>query len=313
MAGLTVAINAIVPFLFYIVFGWGVRHFGLAGEDFLKQLNQLVFRCFFPIMMFCNVSQIDPGTEIDPKLILMGVGSVLLVIAAAWLVVPRLVSENSRRGVIIMMLFRSNFVLFALPLTISVFGEAQSAIPVMMIAFVIPTYNVMSVIVLEAFRGGRIKAGTLCKNVLTNPMIMGVLVGLAALLVGIKVPSCLMKPLKQFSDLSTPLGMFVLGGTLRFGSLRDDLKYILSVISFKMLLMPVLVMVVTGMLGMAPLERFILLAMYATPVASGSYAMAENMGGDGDLAGECIVVSTVCSVPVLFAWICFLGNTGFLG
>ena len=100
--------------------------------------------------------------------------------------VPRLVKENPKRGVIIQAVYRSNFVLFGIPLAASVFGEAGSTMATMMIALVIPIYNVTAVIILEMFRGGKVKPSVLVKNVCKNPMILGAVAGLIFYL--LKIP-----------------------------------------------------------------------------------------------------------------------------
>lgn len=61
MSSFLVAVNAVVPFLIYISFGYGVRRSGLADETFLGRLNQLVFKAFFPILMFNNLYKIETG------------------------------------------------------------------------------------------------------------------------------------------------------------------------------------------------------------------------------------------------------------
>ena len=47
----------------------------------------------------------------------------------------------------------------------------------------------------------------------------------------------------------------------------------------------------------------VLLVMFAAPIASASYPMAENMGGDGTLAGELVAVSSGISIITLFLWV----------
>ena len=64
--------------------------------------------------------------------------------------------------------------------------------------------------------------------------------------------------------------------------------------------------------GLRELELFLLLAIYGTPVAAASYPMAQNMGGDGELAGQFVVISTVVSVVTLFVWIFFLKSMGLI-
>ena len=312
MNNFIIALNAVVPFLAYIAFGYGIKLSGMVDEDFMKKLNQMVFKAFFPIMMFYNLYDKDDNTTLDIQLVVVGVVSVIVFVLLLFFIVPRFVKEDKKRGVIIQGIYRSNFVLFAMPLTESIFGEEGRAIAAMMVAIIIPIYNVAAVIVLEYFRGGKPKAIDLLKKIITNPMIAGVLVGLVFVGLGIKIPNCLEKPISQFSALSTPLALFVLGGTLHFSSIKKNLKYIIPTLSTKMIIVPIFAVILTLILHFEPLERFIYLTMFATPIAASSYPMACNMGGDGELAGELVVISTAVSVVTIFLWIFGLKTVGLI-
>lgn len=312
MNNFIIAVNAVVPFLAYIAFGYGIKLSKMVDEDFMRKLNQMVFKAFFPIMMFYNLYDKDDSTTLDIRLVVVGVSSVILFIVILFLIVPRFVKEDKKRGVIIQGIYRSNFVLFAMPLTESLFGAEGRAVAAMMIAIIIPIYNVAAVVVLEYFRGGKPKPLDLLKKIITNPMIAGVLVGLVFVGLNIKIPSCLEKPISQFSALSTPLALFVLGGTLHFSSIKKNLKYIVPVLSTKMIIAPTFAVILTILLNFEPLERFVYLTMFATPIAASSYPMACNMGGDGELAGELVVISTAVSVVTIFIWIFVLKTIGLI-
>jgi len=272
----------------------------------------VVFKVFFPFLMFNNMYQIEAGFRVNEKLLAFAVVSLLGLIVLLYLTVPRLVQENAQRGVIIQAIYRSNFVLFAIPLTASVFGEENTAVAAMMVAIVIPIYNVAAVFILESFRGGKLKPAVLIKNVCTNPLILGAMTGLVFFLLQIHLPGCIEKPVVQFANVTTPLGMFVLGGTLQFSRIQGNAKYLVPALTMKMVIVPAAVLAAASLLGFSPLERFVLFTMYATPVATSSYSMAQNMGGDGELAGEFVVISTTVSVISIFVWVFFLKNIGFI-
>ena len=224
----------------------------------------------------------------------------------------RLVKENERRGVIIQAIYRSNFVLFGIPLATSVFGEEGTLLATMMVAIVIPVYNITAVVILELFRGGKVPVSVLIKNILKNPMIRGALLGFIFHILGIKLPVSVEGPIKQFANLTTPLALFVLGGTLHFNAIGGNLKYVVPSMTFKMVILPAVILAVATLLGFSGVERFVYFEMYATPVATASYAMAQNMGGDGELAGQFVVLSTVASVVTIFLWVYFLNSIGWL-
>mgnify|MGYP000340951483 FL=1 len=312
MESFLVAVNAVMPFLIYISFGYGVRMSGLVDEAFMNKLNKLIFRAFFPILMFNNLYKVEPGFTLDGRLVAVGVGSVLLLELILVFLVPKFVKGNPQRGVVIQAIYRSNFVLFAIPLTTSLFGETGSVLASMMVAIVIPIYNVTAVIILELFHGGRSDIRVLVKNVCTNPLILGALVGFIFFMLQIKLPACIDETAAQFADLTTPLALFVLGGTLHFSAVRGNLKYLVPSLTVKMVFLPAVITALATAMGFGNLERFVLFTMYATPVATASYSMAQNMGGDGELAGQFVVISTAVSIVTIFLWVLFFKTVGMI-
>lgn len=312
MDSFLVALNAVVPFLCYILFGYVVRHVGLADEDFFKRLNQLVFKAFFPILMFNNMYQIEPGFVPNGKLVAFSVAALLSLIVILYLIVPRLVPGNPQRSVIIQAIYRSNFVLFAIPLTANIFGDDNTTVAAMLVAIIIPIYNMAAVFVLESFRGGRLRLSVLMKNICTNPLILGSMTGLLFFLLRIHLPLCLEKPIEQFANLTTPLGMFVLGGSLHFSKIQGNAKYLVPSLLLKLVIIPAIILMIISTMDFTSLERFVIFTMFATPVAASSYTMAQNMGGDGELAGEFVVLSTALSVITIFLWVFALKMIRFI-
>ena len=313
MESFLVAINAVIPFLCYISFGYAMKVKGVVKEEFLQQLNKMVFKVMYPFMTFYNIYKADASSLPRPIMLIFSGVSILALEVILVFIVPKIVKENPKRGVIIQAVYRSNFVLFGLPLTISVFGDTASSVAAMVVTVVVTIYNTTSVVILEMFNSeGKTTAKSLLLNVAKNPLLQGAVVGLIFFFLGIKVPKSLLTPIAAFADMTSPLALFVLGGTLHFNAIRGNLKYLVPTLSFKLLALPALMLAIAYQFGLRELELFLLLAIYGTPVAAASYPMAQNMGGDGELAGQFVVISTVVSVATLFVWIFFLKSVGLI-
>ena len=148
MDGFSIAAKAVIPFVVYIGFGMGVRRTGLVDEPFLRKLNSVIFYCFYPIVSFCNIYGAG-GDGIRLQFLALVAASVLVCIGLCMLAVPRFIKAPAQQGVVVQALYRSNILLFALPLVQSLFGEYASAAAGVMVTIVVPLYNVMAVIVLE--------------------------------------------------------------------------------------------------------------------------------------------------------------------
>ena len=83
MESFLIAVNAVMPFLIYISFGYGVVRSGLVDEAFMNKLNKVIFRAFFPLLMFNNMYQLKPDFSLNLTLVATAVVSVLLQIGRA--------------------------------------------------------------------------------------------------------------------------------------------------------------------------------------------------------------------------------------
>lgn len=312
-ASFLIAVTAVMPFIVYLGFGWLVRRAGWVTEEFLNKLNGVVFKCFFPFLTFWSLYHVDANVRLRGSYLAICVGSLALLILLLCLIVPKLVKDREKRSAIIQAGYRSNFVLFGIPMAESVFGAEGAALAAMLVSVIVPLYNASAVVLFEVYRGGKIKPLPLLIKILTNPLILGALVGLVFLLLGIKLPAGLEKPISEFSGLTTPIALFCLGGTLHFSAMKHNRKYLTPVLALKLLVLPLLATLLSFLFGFSNVERFVFLIMSGAPIAVSSYTMAASMGGDGELAGEYVVLSTVLSIGTLFGFIFAYNMFGLIG
>lgn len=313
MDSFLIAITTVTPFFIYMAYGFIMRRAGVTDEAFLNKLNQVVFRCFYPFLSFYNIYNIDPDLDFRFSFVFFCTGLVLVLIALLLVTVPRLIPDRKQAGSYIQAVYRSNCVLYALPLAQSVYGQRGASLSAMMIALVVPVYNVAAVLILEYF-GGREKTSLkiLFKNVITNPIIVGAIAGIFCYALGIHFPQALDKPFNAFNQLTTPVAMFVLGGNLHFSQTGRYKKLLASGLTLRLVIIPALALLAALAAGFAPAERFAIFSCFATPSAAASYAMASGMGCDGELAGQFVVFGTALSIFTLFLWIFFMGQAGLL-
>lgn len=314
MQSFLVAVNAVIPFLCYLMLGYVSRRLRAVDIPFLNKLTRLIFTIMFPFMTFNNIYSASRDNLPSVVLLIFVAVSILALEGILLVLVPRLVKENRRRGVIIQAMYRSNFVLFGLPLTATLYGSEKTSVAAMLVTVVLTIYNVTSVIILELFNeeSGHVTARTLLKKLIRNSMLQGCCIGLLFFLLDLKLPQCIANPVSTFANMTTPLAMFALGGTLQFQDLRKNWRYLIPTLTGKLLIVPLILLVLAYGIGLRGIELFLVIAVFGTPVASGSYPMAMNMGGDGELAGQLVFTSTVISVITLFVWIFFMNAVGLL-
>ena len=312
MENLQIATSAVIPFMVYIFLGMIAKKSGAVKESFLKELNGVVFKVFFPFIMFNNLYDVDFSRLSNAGYVAFAFVATLIVIFACFFFVPVFVKENPRRGVVMQAIFRSNSVLFAIPLTESVFGKEGAVMASIMVAFIVPLYNIASVAILEYFRGGRVSFPVLLKNILKNPLIIGAIAGVVFNILPVTMPTSLVKPIAELNSMATPLSLFFIGGSLHAANMKRDVLPLCTGISLKLVIIPSIMVTVMSLVGISGAELFVVFCMFATPVAAASYPMAQSMGGDADLAGEYVLVSTLLSIVTIFFWILILKNFGMM-
>ncbi|MBE6004176.1 MAG: AEC family transporter [Lachnospiraceae bacterium] len=312
MNSFMIAANAVVPFICYMLYGYIARAVGLGDVKFYKKLNTIVFKAFFPLLMFNNLytADIDLGSHVSMIGIFSGV--LIAIILVCILVVPLIVKENPKRGVVIQSIWRSNTLMFAYPLCVSMYGEDTGAVASLVIATIVPIYNICSVVIFSIFdreSGARTDVKKIIMNILTNPLIVGAIGGAVFKFAGWQIPASVMSPVAGFANMTTPLSIFILGATLDVPDIGKNLRYIISVLSLKLVIVPAIVTVLMYMAGYRGSELFIAFILYATPIAGASFPMAQSMGGDAALQGQLLAISTVMSLFTIFFWI--VGLTSF--
>ena len=305
-----VALSAVVPLFCLMSIGAFVKFQKLLTEEELNHMNRMVFRVFFFCMMFHSIYTMDIGANFRPKLMLFGLCAIPAMVLLLMLIIPKIEPDNKRRGVMVQAIFRSNFVLMGVPIVANIFGDHNIAVATTMIAVIIPLYNIFAVFALETFRGGKFAPLPILKGILKNPMILGALIGAALLISGIKIPAPILKPFGQISAATTPVALIILGASFKFGSTHEHRKQLLGCIFGRLILVPAVMLSIALLLGFRGIEFVTLIAIFGTPCAVVSFAMAQQMDGDADLAGNCVVFTSALSCVTIFCWILFFKTIG---
>ena len=306
-----VAVSAVVPMFCLMAIGAFVKFQKWLTEEELNHMNRMVFRVFFCCMMFHSIYTTELATSFRPKLMLFGACGVLIIFFLLMLIIPRIEPDNKRRGVLVQAIFRSNFVLMGVPIVANIFGDENIAVSTMMIAIIVPMYNILAVFALETFRNGRFALLPILKDIFKNPMILGGIAGAALLILGVEVPKPVLKPIGQISAATTPVALIILGASFRLGATHEHRKQLLGAVFGRLILVPAVVLSTAAyVFGFTGIEFVTLIAIFASPCAVVSFAMAQQMGGDSELAANCVVFTSGLSCLTIFCWILLFKTLG---
>jgi len=310
--------EAVMPILILMGIGYFLKHIGIIDANMLDKSNKLVFRLFLPVRIFSDIYKLDLSQEFDPKLIGYAVGGIVLSIFLMLIIVPRFIRESGKRGSIIQAVYRSNYVIYAIPLASNMFGDAGVAPTTMLLPVVMILFNVMGVIILSAFSEKKEANQTVAQGLLRtgseiarNPLILGSVFGILFSLLHIPLPVVMDKAALQIGGIGSPFALLLLGAQFDWSRAKGNLKVATIVSLVRLIVMPIILLSISILIGgFRGAQLGALFSLFCTPTAVNSYVMAKNMHNDADLAGQLVIMTTLLSGFTIFGGIALLRGLG---
>lgn len=301
-----------MPIFILMAVGYFIKKIKLTDKKGFDVMNKVNFKLFLPLLLFNNIYSTKTAEIFDIKLVIFTIAAVFVVFLLGYPAVLLLTKENKKRGVILQGFFRANYAILGIPLVSYICGDKTSGIASLMVAVVIPVFNVLAVVALERFREGntRLDIVKLVRGIITNPLIIASILGVTVFLTGIKFPALIEKSIKDIASVSTPLAIIVLGATFEFSDIKGSLRENLITVVARLIVVPLLVIPTAVLLGFTGEPLAVLLVVFGAPVAVSSLAMAQEMDGDETLAAQSITTSTAFCLVTLFLWIFVLSYFG---
>lgn len=312
MDDLLFSLNTVFPLLGMMAIGFAARRLGIIGESAARQINACVFKIFLPLLLCFNIVDTKLGASFDGKTLLYAFVTTLSCFGVLFFVTPRLCHDRASCGVLIQGIARSNYAIFGIPLVSMMYPNADTSIAVIMVAVVVPVFNVLSTIALMVFAGERTHPLRILKGVLLNPLIIATLAGFLLWYFQIPLPTMIETPLRNLGSIATPLALFILGASLDFGKARANGKLLVISVTGRLIGVPLIFLSLAIALGIRDVSLAALIAVFASPTSVSSFPMAQQMGGNGDLAGGQVVFTTVFSILTVFLWVFALRSLGYL-
>lgn len=308
MENLIFSLNATVPIFLLMVLGYIFKHINLLDDHSLKVINRFVFVVALPVLLFKDLATQDFISIWDGKFVFFCFATTIVVILLAALI-SKFVAAPHQRGEFIQASYRSSAALLGIAFITNIYGDSGMA-PLMIIGAV-PLYNICAVIVLALTNPEQksLDAKTMkktLKGIVTNPILIGIVVGIVWSLLRMPYPAILDKTVTNIGNLATPLGLMAMGGTFEFKKASQVLKpaicaSFLKLLGFAMVFLPIAI----G-LGFRKSELIAILVMLGSATTVSCYIMAKNMNHEGTLTSAVVMITTLLSAFSLTFWLWLL-------
>lgn len=236
-------------------------------------------------------------------------------VAVAWtcghLVITRIFGRDSQAGVVggVSTAF-SNLVLLGIPVVQSVYGQQGFEILSLLISVHLPTMIMASIVLFEIFgrRGdGHVHVRRVLtdffRKVFTNPLIVGIFLGLLWRTTGLPLPSLAARLVDSLAGIATTVALFAMGlGLYSFG-ISGNVRPAVVLSALKLMLMPAIALVMVILFQLPPLSAKVAIIAAALPSGVNSYLIANQFGTGQALASNQMTIATAAGAATIAIWL----------
>lgn len=346
MENLVFSINATFPVFILMLLGMLFRRLGFISDRFAKDMNSFVFKVALPVNVFSQLYTVDFGAFWDGRFIAFCFAGTAASIAVAALL-SLLIRDRSDRGEFIQAAYRSSASLLGMAYIENMYPNA--AMGSLMIIGAVPLYNAAAVVILsltgskslennvsapaassmnpavapadaaasvdhaDAARAERAKLlKTTLVGIVTNPIILGIVFGVAWSALRIPAPKLLATTVSYIGRLSTPLGLLAMGASFSFTSAKQKLLPSLAATALKLCGFVALLVPAAIALGFRDQKLVAILIMAGSATTVSSFVMAKSMGHEGTLTATTVMLTSLFAAFSLTFFIWLLRTMGFI-
>ena len=299
-----------------MVFGWFVHRIKLLDDNATAQINRFVFRALLPALLFMDLSMADFRAVWDGKFVLFCMCATLLSVGIAVLY-SLLFKDRAERGEIIQASYRSSAAVLGIAFVNNIYGHSTMA--ALMIVGTVPLYNVVAVTALAVTSPDKDRSGgrkglllSTVRSIATNPIILGIIVGISWSLLKIPQPVILSKSVTYLGNMATPLSLIALGASFKIGEAKGKLPVTVGIAFIKLLLFCGIFLPIAVKLGFRGEKLIAILVMLGSATTGSCFVMAKNLGHKGVITAFAVMLTTLLSAFTLTGWLFLLKTLGYI-
>ena len=314
MDNLIFSLNATVPLFLVMVLGLFFKSIKLFNDNFLSGMNTFVFKVALPCALFYDLANEDFFAVWDMRFVIFCFTATFICIIVS-IIIAKLFGDNDITGEFAQASYRSSAAILGFAFIENMYGTAGMA--PLMIAATVPLYNIMAVTILTVFKpnGGRLTKETLLKalnGIVHNPIIIGIVLGMLWSILRLPRPAMVMKTVKYLANVSTPLGLMVVGASFDFSAARGRIRPAAIASALKLIVWCAIFLPLAVKSGFEHDKLVAILIMLGSPTTVSSYIMAKSMGHEGTLTSSAVMITTLLSAFTFTAWIYILRSMGLI-
>ena len=306
------SLNVVVPVFLIMILGYELKRRDIITSGFLAGGNKIVFYIALPALLFRGVYTSDIRAAVDIKFVAFAFACTVFSFFALWGISAIFIKDRPVHASFTQGAFRGSFALFGIPLLLNMAGDGVMARAALLVVFIIPFFNVFSVMVLAPCAAQKPGVLSVIWTVIKNPSNVMISIGILLAIFDLTLPVMVSTAVNTTANMATPLALLCLGGGMTFRGFDTKFKYALTAGLIKIFLVPLVFTALAVLFGFRDYDLAVLMIFFAVPSAVVGYSMAAQMGGDTYVAGTIIVIATLGSAFTLTLFIYSLRALGLL-
>ncbi|MCV0397969.1 MAG: AEC family transporter [Rhizobiaceae bacterium] len=293
-----------------VALGYGAGAVRYLREDAGDALTEFAVGIALPLLLFRTMARADFHGAAPWAFWSVYFTAVVVAWATGHLVTTKLFGRERQAGVVggVSAAF-SNLVLLGIPFMLGVFGQEGFEILSLLVSVHLPIMILASIVQFRLFSptlagGGAIGAARdFVRQILSNPLIIGIAAGLLWRLSGFPLPPLASRFVDALADVAGPVALFAMGLGLRKFGISGNVKPGIALAVVKLGLMPAVALMAAWAVGLPPLTAKVAVAAAALPSGVNSYLIATQLGTGQALASNAMTIATASAVITTAFWI----------
>lgn len=285
----------IVAPVFLITFlGIGLRRVGMINEKFVRDSSSLVFNVALPSLVFVYISDMNLEQTFRFQQVFYITGATIMAFFLIWLVAIPFIRIGEDRGSFVQGSFRSNYAIVGFALISNLFGEQALGKASAILAYTMPLYNLLAIIVLTVTtHAGKLFFKTSFNRIIKNPLILAALIGIPFAYFHIRIHPIFLRTGRYLGSLALPLALLGIGGSLNMTTIKRASSMAIGASVIKLIFLPLIFTWGAVRMGFRGEDLGVMFILFACPTAVASFVMAKAMCANSRLAGNIILMTTL--------------------
>ncbi|WP_234399057.1 MULTISPECIES: AEC family transporter [unclassified Pseudoalteromonas] len=292
----------IFPLIFIAGVGFTCAKLRFLNGEQLSGISRFIFYISIPVFLFINMAQAQLSSVLSLELMLSFYIPVVLIFTLMLILYKSYCGDWAQGAVLALGASYSNTVLIGLPIAIQALGKDIAATVFVLITF----HSALLFLLTYAFSGRsqRVSWLTTVRQLVFNPVIMAISLGLLFNLSGLALPKPLESGLALLAEPAIAGALFVLGANLHHYQIRPGLHLALMLSVSKLLLLPALVWLLASQIFTLPQPQVLLVVLLsASPLGVNAYLVAKQLDTRSEVLASTVVLSTLLSIISFFFWL----------